>query len=121
MQQCLTDERGRWILNPNHTDCHNEYPLSTVIAGEPIHIIIDRTFIDKDNIRWIIDYKTSHTTDDLDAFLDQEQARYRTQLELYGKIFAMTEARPIKLGLYFPLHCAWREWSYIDEEELVDG
>ncbi|MBS1834994.1 MAG: hypothetical protein JST65_19905, partial [Acidobacteria bacterium] len=64
-------------------------------------------------VRWIIDYKTStHEGGELEWFLDGEQLRYRPQLERYGRLFRLAEpARPIRLGLYFPLLGAWREWE----------
>ncbi len=48
----------------------------------------------------------------LEAYLDSEVLRYRAQLERYARIVASREARPIRLGLYFPLLDAWREWPY---------
>ncbi|MEX2353429.1 MAG: UvrD-helicase domain-containing protein, partial [Gammaproteobacteria bacterium] len=55
----LSDSRGRWILSPEHGDQHNEYGLSGLYQNRLVNIIIDRTFIDNDGVRWIIDYKTS--------------------------------------------------------------
>ena len=78
-----------------------------------ISIKIDRTFVDQDGIRWIIDYKTSrHEEEDVDAFLDQQQERYREQLEKYGALMKLHGGEPVKLGLYFPLLQGWREWEY---------
>jgi len=75
-----------------------------------MNVIIDRTFIDADGTLWIIDYKTSrHEGPDVNAFLDQEQERYRPQLEKYGVLLQNCDNRPIKLGLYFPLLRGWRE------------
>jgi len=63
----------------------------------------------------IIDYKTGeHLAADREAFLDQEQARYRVQLETYGRILRLFEDRPIRLALYFPLFPAWRVWDFPD-------
>ena len=53
-----------------------------------------------------------HLEDGLEAFLDQEQERYREQLETYGRILRLLEDRPIRLALYFPLFPAWRDWDY---------
>jgi hypothetical protein len=47
----------------------------------------------------------------LDAFLDREQERYRSQLERYATVLRKLDARPIRLGLYFPLLGGWREWD----------
>jgi hypothetical protein len=73
---------------------------------------MDRTFIDADGVRWIVDYKTSaHEGGGVEAFLDREQERYRDQLERYARLMALREDRPIRLGLYFPLLAGWREWA----------
>ena len=59
-----------------------------------------------------MDYKTSaHEGTNLEAFLDQEQERYRPQLEKYATIFNGMDGKPVKLGLYFPLLQGWREWA----------
>ena len=69
--------------------------------------MIDRTFIDEDGKRRIVDYKTSsHEGADIEGFLDQEQKRYAAQLDAYAA--ALGGARR---GLYFPLHAGWREWT----------
>jgi ATP-dependent exoDNAse (exonuclease V) beta subunit len=108
----LADERGRWILSEQHQDARSEYALSTVQAQRLVNIRIDRTFIDADGVRWIIDYKTgAHTGSDVDGFLDQEQERYRGQMERYAAVFRQMEEHPIRLGLYFPLLSGWRSWE----------
>ena len=66
-------------------------------------MVLDRTFIDE-GTRWIIDYKTSsHGGGDLEAFLDNEASRYQDQLQRYRDAMALTESRPIRTALYFPL------------------
>ncbi len=70
--------------------------------------------MDDEVIRWVVDYKTSrHEGTDIEAFLDQEQQRYRKQLEKYGALIKSMDERPVKLGLYYPLFQGWREWEYI--------
>jgi ATP-dependent exoDNAse (exonuclease V) beta subunit len=108
----LEDERGRWLLDAAHADARSEWALAGVEEGAIAHIVIDRTFI-ADGTRWIVDFKTgSHEGTDADAFLDREVGRYRGQLERYARFVRMQDARPIRLGLYFPLQRAWREWPY---------
>ena len=108
----IKDERGQWLLSAEHQQQHNEYALTGVYTGKVVSIKIDRTFIDQDGTRWIIDYKTSrHEEEDVDAFLDQQQERYREQLEKYGALMKLQVEEPIKLGLYFPLLQGWREWE----------
>ncbi|MCW8874689.1 MAG: PD-(D/E)XK nuclease family protein, partial [Gammaproteobacteria bacterium] len=83
--------------------------------GRIWHLVLDRTFVDADGTRWIIDYKTgSHAGGGREEFLDREQERYRAQLERYAALLRRIDSRPIRLGLYFPLMAAWREWG-LDE------
>lgn len=111
LENCLSDERGHWVLFEQHQDAHSEYPVSGVTGSVVRHMIIDRTFIDKDGTRWVIDYKTgSHEGGDIEQFLDREQERYREQLERYADTMQQIEQRPVRKGLYFPMINAWREW-----------
>ncbi|MGB5764448.1 MAG: 3'-5' exonuclease, partial [Sedimenticolaceae bacterium] len=111
LHQTLAHDTGRWIL-AGHRDARCELPL-TLLQDQPRHFVIDRTFIDEQGTRWIVDYKTGeHLAGDRAAFLDQEQARYREQLETYGRILCLLEDRPIRLALYFPMFPDWRVWDY---------
>jgi len=104
------DDRGRWIL-AKHEEDEREYALCGVIGGRVWQFTLDRTFVEN-GVRWIIDYKTgSHEGGNLEAFLDSEQERYRPQLEDYARLMARLDSRPIRLGLYFPMLQAWREWA----------
>lgn len=109
----LSDERGQWILAKEHKQQKNEYQLSGVVDSKLVHAILDRTFIDENGIRWVIDYKTSrHEGRNKDAFLDHEQERYKEQLEKYGALMSQFSEEKVKLGLYFPLLKGWREWNF---------
>lgn len=105
------DPRGLWILQP-HREAKSEFALSAVINSTVENIVIDRTFIDENNIRWIIDYKTTFYEDgDLELFLAKEQKRYEEKMHLYAKAISLIDEKPIRLGLYFPAIPAWTEWS----------
>jgi ATP-dependent exoDNAse (exonuclease V) beta subunit len=111
----LRDPRGRWILD-NHAEAASELPIAGLLDGNLCEAVIDRTFIDENGVRWIIDYKTSvHEGANLENFLEQEKDRYREQLERYARLMAQraeeTIGRPIRLGLYFPLLGEWLEWG----------
>ncbi len=113
----LADERGRWLFSKSHIDARNEYALSGVYQGKVVNVILDRTFVDADGTRWVVDYKTSrHEGKDISIFLDQQKSRYQEQLEKYGTLISGMENRPVKLGLYFPLLQEWREWSLLSAE-----
>jgi ATP-dependent helicase/nuclease subunit A len=106
----INDSRGQWLLGPQQ-DAQNELRMTTIIGGELMSLVIDRTFLSMDGQRWIVDYKTSsHEGTDVEFFLDREQDRYRTQLNHYAALMREIDGRPIKLGLYFPLLKGWREW-----------
>ncbi len=104
----LEDPRGRWLLGPQK-DAQNEFRITALIDGERRNLVIDRTFIDEEGKRRIVDYKTSgHEGADVEGFLDQERERYRSQLERYALALGVDES---SLGLYFPLLSGWREWK----------
>ena len=64
------------------------------------------------NSGWIIDFKTSaHEGGSTTEFLDSEVERYRSQLDRYAVAMAAIDDRPIKVGLYFPLLQAFRDWT----------
>jgi len=107
----LADSRGRWLFDPRHADAHSEFAVTEWRDGSFVHRVLDRTFVDADGTRWIIDFKLSrHEGAGVDAFLDNERERYRAQLESYAGAMRSLDARPIRLGLYFPLLGAWRDW-----------
>jgi ATP-dependent helicase/nuclease subunit A len=111
----LEDPRGRWLLRRDHEDARSEHRLTGEVSGAFVSLVLDRTFIDQDGVRWIVDYKTGvHEGGDLDVFLDREGERYQRQLERYAALLARVESRPIRLGLYFPLLKGWREWEAPD-------
>jgi ATP-dependent exoDNAse (exonuclease V) beta subunit len=110
VRRTLADQRGRWLLDASHASAASELALTGRIGGEIVQAVIDRTFVDADGTRWIVDYKTSsHEGADLEGFLDSEQERYRPQLERYGTLMRRLGPEPVRLALYFPLLSAWRE------------
>ena len=73
---------------------------------------MDRTFVAEDGTRWIVDFKTSsHEGGASAAFLESEVERYRPQLERYADAMSAIDDRPIRVGLYFPLLQAFRDWE----------
>ncbi len=108
----VADARGRWLFDPGHAEARSEHALTGLRGDRFIHLVLDRTFVDSDGVRWIVDFKLSrHKGADAGAFLDREQERYRTQLETYARVMREIDPRPIRVGLYFPLLPGWREWS----------
>jgi ATP-dependent exoDNAse (exonuclease V) beta subunit len=113
LNRTMDSQRGRWLLG-EQLSAACEYSLTGVDGGEVVNVRIDRTFIDHDGTRWIIDYKSSsHEGADIEAFLDNERERYRGQLERYRRMLSTFEGRPVRMGLYFPLLNGWREMEEI--------
>ncbi|HKK16676.1 MAG TPA: UvrD-helicase domain-containing protein [Gammaproteobacteria bacterium] len=106
----IMDTRGRWLLGADCREAMNEYRISGILDGRIVNAVIDRTFVDKEGCRWIIDYKTSrHEGPDIRAFLQREDERYRPQLEMYTRLIQAMDNRPVRRALYFPLLKEWQE------------
>ena len=107
--RAVSDERGKWLLD-DHQGAACEYSISGVVEGRIVTARIDRTFIDREGTRWVIDYKSSsHEGAGIDDFLDNERERYREQMLRYHTLFTALDDRPVRTALYFPLLNAWRE------------
>jgi ATP-dependent exoDNAse (exonuclease V) beta subunit len=112
LSQVLESPRGRWIFEQGGEEARSEYAISGVSRGRLVRAVVDRTFVDDQGVRWVVDYKTGiHEGGDTEAFLDAEMERYKPQLERYAALLAKMDGRPVKMGLYFPLLGGWREWS----------
>jgi ATP-dependent exoDNAse (exonuclease V) beta subunit len=108
----LGDPRGRWVLDPRHREAASELPLSGIFEGRLVNVIIDRSFIDAEGIRWVIDFKTSTPHgDDLEAFVATELELYRPQLEKYVALASALGPEPVRAALYFPRLALFRECS----------
>lgn len=112
LKRVRQDPIGQWILSP-HREAAVEYAIGGEIKGVRMEGVLDRTFVDEQDVRWIIDYKTTEENpENLEIFLETQQQQYAPQLRRYGCLMALREQRPIKLGLYFPGLSAWREWEF---------
>jgi ATP-dependent helicase/nuclease subunit A len=109
LTQAFSDDRGKWLLGA-HRNAACEYSLNGILEGQIVSARVDRTFIDDQGTRWVIDYKSSsHAGSGVEDFLDNERERYREQLTRYRSLFGLLEDRPVRAALYFPLLNAWRE------------
>lgn len=122
IRKTLSDPQALWLLDPNHIESACELEIQ-YIAREPRLAIIDRTFVindDSEELRWIVDYKSSEPASGqtLEAFLQQEITEYQPQLQRYGDLFSQREARRIKLALYFPLLQHLQEVEYLNKPSI---
>jgi len=98
------------LLDPSVREAESELALTALLDGEMVSVKIDRSFVDEEGRRWIIDWKTSsHEGGGLEAFLQSELERYRPQLTRYSRVLSLYDARPQCVGLYFPLLDVWQE------------
>jgi ATP-dependent helicase/nuclease subunit A len=112
LERTRSDPRGRWLFDARHVDARSEFAVTQWRDGAFLHRVLDRTFVDADGTRWIVDFKLSrHQGAGRELFLDRERERYAEQLEGYAEALRALDDRPIRLGLYFPLLGGWREWD----------
>lgn len=126
LNNAIKHPKLRWALTTDFIESENELPLSSqglVFADkdsvdnvDSAHHIIDRTFVDENNVRWIVDYKTSYYATDMKIskqdFIAQQIETYSPQLARYAMLFESLENRKQIKVLYF---------SYLDEwVELAD-
>jgi ATP-dependent exoDNAse (exonuclease V) beta subunit len=110
LTRALADPRGRWVLD-HHAEARSELAVSGTIDGEVRHMAIDRTFVDDDGVRWIVDFKTSEP-DSMEA----ERREYHAQLAGYATLLQRMGGRGLRVGLYFPMTGQWVEWDPFVED-----
>jgi len=88
-----------WIFDEHGLQAQSELGLTN---QHNRLFVVDRTLIDKEGVRWIIDFKTGHprSSQTNEAFIQSMKQRYQSQLLNYGNLFAELESRKTKLALY---------------------
>jgi ATP-dependent exoDNAse (exonuclease V) beta subunit len=113
LMKTIESKRGRWLLD-SHSEAACEFALNGMVDGQLVHATIDRTFLDKEGVCWIIDYKTSSPASGVspELFMAAEEERYRKQLQLYTVLMkGLAPGRPLRAALYFPMFDGWFESS----------
>lgn len=113
INNCMNSNEVKWIF-ASHSQAKSEYALTFNHNGITKNIVIDRTFVDKTDSRWIIDYKTTtpNPSESMSSFFSRQQENHKDQLNLYAAAMQKMDNRAIKLALFFPLIPAWQQ---IDE------
>ncbi len=91
-----------WVFDHNHKDSRCELPLSMINpTGYASNYVVDRSFIDAEGTRWIIDYKSGKPGKNcsIEAFIAEQRAHHSDQLARYASLFASMETRPSKKAL----------------------
>ena len=112
INKAKSSEILKWILSPTHKSIHTEWDLTSYsqVSGKFIRSVIDCSFIDKNNCRWIIDFKfTQPRNETFVKFKDDQIQEYKDQLNNYYSLVRNFDkefnksVRETKLYLYFPL------------------
>jgi len=100
---CLTATQAQWLFNTVHHEDACELSMTDYSRGYRRDHTIDRTFIDSDGVRWIIDYKSSTPAlgQSQEEFMQEQSDRYRAQLQTYDDLFRHDLRHPVKLALFF--------------------
>ena len=116
IEKTVNDPKGQWLLSNQHQRSVAEYALLTTVSGQIERRVIDRSFIDEDGVRWVVDYKSAEPQEgeSIEAFLEREVAHYKGQLMQYkwylNLLAGNAEKSPsIKTGLYFTRLGYWQE------------
>ena len=91
----------QWVFDNAHSQSSTELAMQTLSAGRLNNHILDRSFIDKQGYRWIIDYKSALKPAALSQqqFKDRQTDLHSAQLCRYRKLFAAESNAGIKTAL----------------------
>ena len=92
----------QWVFDDSTENSRSEFSISTNQNGVIRTYVIDRTFVDKNGTRWIIDYKTGATVNENEADFIRTQSRlHRGQLCYYKNLFSKLESKKTRIALLF--------------------
>ena len=115
LRSCVESAELRWLFSDREPSTPDDSALRSTLQDDTCELalvaytkgyrrdhVIDRTFIDSDGARWIIDYKSAAPAKEqsLAAFLQEQSTRYRQQLLDYAALF-QPQKQPLKLALLF--------------------
>lgn len=99
LKTALESEHGQWILQ-SRENAASELAIESAFQQTVTKKIVDRTFIE-DDIRWIIDYKSTALAHDIaEPALKAIAKQYQEQLDGYEKLFKQ-ERWPIQKAIFF--------------------
>jgi len=101
VMRCLNDAACAWVLDGNLRDSATELAISRTAGGRLFNAVVDRTFVDEHDVRWVIDYKTAIPEPGVppERFIAQQVALHRPQLTRYRSLFEELENRPVRTAL----------------------
>ncbi|MYI76392.1 MAG: AAA family ATPase [Gammaproteobacteria bacterium] len=103
LNNVLNHDLGQWIISPHQNEACSETAYTAILEGRLTEIVIDRTFIDDADVRWIIDFKTTTIGEDVshETLLRDSENRHGKQLSRYASVLQLCDPRAIKCGVYY--------------------
>ncbi|MCG8413354.1 MAG: PD-(D/E)XK nuclease family protein, partial [Pseudomonadales bacterium] len=103
VKRTVGNDKISWLFDSQLTDSQCELPLSRKHEGYLSNRVVDRTFLDSDGVRWVIDYKTGKpNVDEAEAeFIEKQKALHKDQLRDYKRLFEELESSEIRTALLF--------------------
>jgi ATP-dependent helicase/nuclease subunit A len=86
---CLADRQLQWMFSPGHRQTSSPLPLTGLYQGRLTSVSIDRSFVDAEGTRWVIDFA-------------MEEAR-SAQLDKYLALARHLGPEPVRAASYFAL------------------
>ena len=105
-EQLAADTTCRWLCRA-YADQASELALTGVVDGQLVNAVIDRTFVDEDGRRWLIDYKTTAYDGSLslEAFHAKQVDLHRAQLRAYAALLQSAYSEPVTAAIFFTSTC----------------
>ncbi len=104
LSRVRSDPQGRWLLDPRHRGALDGIGLSGLYEARLTSVKIDRSFIDEQGTRWLVDYRVSpHEGGDVEAFVAAELSEAEPRMRRGAALAAALGPEPVRAALYFPL------------------
>jgi len=103
LRKTLSNQEFLWIFDHSQEKSVAEYELQSKNSDAVQNHIIDRSFLDFEDIRWVIDYKSAKKPDSIleEEFIAGQLNLYRPQLKRYHELFKDEKNKGIKTALLF--------------------
>ena len=100
VKNCVTNSDLNWIFDESNNTSKSEFDISWSENGKVRTYIVDRTLIDSEGVRWIIDFKTGIPHDEsIEEFIKHQTGLHKPQLQRYSEIFNKLEQRKTKIAI----------------------
>ena len=103
LRKTLSNQELLWIFDHSQEKSVAEYELQSKNGDVVQNHIIDRSCLDSEDIRWIIDYKSAKKPDSIpeEEFIAGQLNLYRPQLKRYHELFKEEKNKGVKTALLF--------------------